>query len=232
MTKRRTLDETRTLLLETGARMVREAGATVTIGKFNLVDVCQQAGMTTAGSAYKIWDTQESFRLDLLEHLLEVTFHTDAAVDEVASILTTTDVAPATIQEVIRVVGAQNFAQNAENMSVMTQISLWIAAEYAPDLQQKVTAHEQQSLQAFAELYDATITGFGREWAPPFTAEHLAVALSALVQGLALRLHATPDLVPATVLRPTGPDNAMQEWSLFACGAEALINAYTRPATT
>ncbi len=232
MTKRRTLAQTRELLLETGARMVRESGAAITIGKFNLVDVCQQAGMTSAGSAYKIWDTQESFRLALLEYVLESTFHSDSAADDVAAILDQRDASPASLQEVIRVVASHNYQENAQSSVVTKQVALWIAAEHASDLREKLIEHEQRSLQAFTDLYDATITGFGREWVPPFTPEQLAVALSALVQGLALRCHASPDLVPATVLRPTGPDDAMQEWDLFACGAEALINAFTRPSTT
>lgn len=230
MPVRQPLEETRALLLDAGARMLMESGVNVTIAKFAMIDVCRRAGLTTAGSAYKIWKNQDEFRHDLLQHLLATTFHPDAAFAQVQEL--TTPSPTISISEVIRLVSAQNLADNADPSNFLTYVALWIASEHDAQLAEQLLAHDRGSLQDFANLYESAVELFGREWVSPFTPEHLAFALSSLVKGFVLRSITTPDLTPMVVMRATGPNGQDQPWHLFACGVQAIVETFTRPKLT
>src|SRR5690606_15574146 len=66
--RRRSLEETRLLLLETGGKMLLDSGLNVTLGDLDPLAVCNRAGLTSPGSVYKLWDTREAFRTDLIRH--------------------------------------------------------------------------------------------------------------------------------------------------------------------
>lgn len=229
MTPRRSLTETRSLLLDTGAKMLVETGVQVTVGHINMIDVCREAGLKTAGSGYKIWATQEEFRVDLLRHLLDGTIVGTDTVDLVTDALASADEVPPLI-ELIRTAGAANAESNISNDSYVVYIALWLAAEFDHELRDGLQSSDSDWLDAFANLYETVLERYGRDWTPPFDAKMLAVSLSALVEGLAIRARFDPKLVPNDLMRPTGPDGAEEPWHLFACGAQALIEAFTRPA--
>lgn len=228
MTPRRSLSETRTLLLDTGTKMLVETGIQVTVGHINLIDVCREAGLKTAGSGYKIWPSQEDFRVDLLRHLLDSTIVGTDTVDLLTDAVSSSNDLPA-LGELIRTAGASNAESNIGNESYVVYIALWLAAEFDNELRDGLRGSDSEWLSAFAHLYETVLARYEREWTPPFTAKHLAVSLSALVEGLAIRARYDPSLVPNQLLRPTGPDGADEPWHLFACGAQALIEGFSRP---
>jgi AcrR family transcriptional regulator len=61
---RRTGDETRRLLIETGIALLHERGATAGVSHIRLQDVLKRAGLTT-GAAYRLWPDQEHFHREL-----------------------------------------------------------------------------------------------------------------------------------------------------------------------
>lgn len=228
MPTRRSLSETRDLLLDIGARMLVDDGIRVTIGHISLIDVCREAGLKTAGSGYKIWPNQEDFRVDLLRHLLETPdLRTDTLEHLGDDIVREAD--HASFVEVVRSVSAASARANIENEGYVVYISLWLASRFDDDLLGRLRASDTDLLHDYAAIYDATVRYFGREWIPPFNADLLAVALSALVEGLSIRARSTPELVPTDLPRPTGPGGSEQPWHLFSCGALALFEAFTRP---
>ena len=228
MAPRRSLTETRSLLLDTGAKMLVDTGVQVTVGHINMIDVCREAGLKTAGSGYKIWATQEDFRVDLLRYLLDRTIVGTETVDLLTDALADAGDLPP-LDELIRSAGASNAESNISNDSYSVYIALWLAAEFDAELREGLRSSDSDWLDAFANLYDTMLQRYGREWVPPFDAKLLAVSLSALVEGLTIRARFNPKLVPADLLRPTGADGADEPWHLFACGAQALIEAFSRP---
>lgn len=228
MPPRRSLSETRTLLLDAGAKMLVDTGFQVTVGHINLIDVCREAGLKTAGSGYKIWPSQGDFRVDLLRHLLDSIIVGTDIVDRLTQTVAGGDELPG-LQELIRTIGATNAESNIDNDSYTVYVALWLAAEFDDQLRSGLRGSDTDLLDAFANLYDALLERYGREWVPPFNATLLSVSLSALVEGLAIRARFEPGVVPNDLMRPTGPDGAEEPWHLFACGAEALIEAFSRP---
>ena len=236
MSRRRSLDETRELLLDTGVTMLIDSGVKVTLGAINLMDVCRAAGLTTAGSAYKIWDTQEDYRTALLRHLLREAVPTTEAIDLVTAALEAPDTDLPDITELIRSVAAVSAQGAIGDKSSPVYLALWLAAHHDPVLADELDTADRELIDAYAAMYDALLARYDREWRPPFTSRLLAVSLSALVEGLDLRSRAVPSLVNDPLMRATGGTDGTngtngtdQEWHLFACGVEALFHAFTRP---
>ncbi len=229
MSRRRSLDETRELLLDTGVTMLLDSGVKVTLGAINLIDVCRAAGLTTAGSAYKIWATQEAYRVALLRHLLTEAVPTIEAIELLTAALEAPDTDLPDLTELIRGVSAVSADGVIGHKSTPVYLALWLAALHDPVLAEELYAADDELLSAYATMYDALVTRYDHEWVPPFDGRLLAVSLSALVEGLDVRSRATPSIVSDPLVRPTGPDGADQEWHLFACGVEAMIHAFTRP---
>lgn len=229
MSRRRSLDETRELLLDTGVTMLFDSGVKVTLGAINLMDVCRAAGLSTAGSAYKIWETQEDYRVALMRHLLREAVPTTEAIEMMTAVLETPDTDLPELTELIRGISAVSAQGTIADKSSPVYLALWLAAEHDPVLAAELYTADHELIDAFAAMYDALVARYDHEWVPPFDSHLLAVSLSALVEGLDLRSRATPSLVSDPLLRPTGPDGAAEEWHLFACGVEALIHTFTRP---
>lgn len=226
MTSRRTLDQTRFLLLETGARMLADDGFTVGIDGIKMIDVCRRAGLKTAGSAYKIWPTQTGFREALLHHLVA---GSDTGIETVARLvrmLETSSELPQ-LDDLVR--------QAADAVTVMldtaypTYLMLWLARAVDTDLARAAEPSEAEwsdilggFLTRIMELYDL-------EFVPPFDVDVLGVSLSALAEGLTLIRTATPELVPAVVDVAEHPGCTGGPWTPLAFGLKAIVDAYTRP---
>ncbi|HET8930002.1 MAG TPA: hypothetical protein VFN21_05030 [Acidimicrobiales bacterium] len=229
MSRRRSLDETHDLLLDTGVRLLLDSGVNVTLGAISLMDVCRAAGLTTAGSAYKIWETQEDYRVALMRHLLREAVPGTEAIELLTAVLEAPDTDLPDLTELIRSVAAANATDSIANEASPVYLALWLAAQHDPVLADELYTADVELIDAYGAMYDALVTRYDHDWVPPFNGRLLAVSLSALVEGLDLRSRATPALVNEPLVRPTGPDGADEEWHLFACGVEALIHTFTRP---
>jgi len=61
----------------------------------------------------------------------------------------------------------------------------------------------------------------------PLTVRQFADAVGALVEGCSLRDRVTEGM--ANIIRATGPDGQMQEWTTFSIGLVALANEFFEP---
>ena len=61
----------------------------------------------------------------------------------------------------------------------------------------------------------------------PLTVRQFADAVGALVEGCSLRDRVTDGM--ANIMRPTGPDGQMQEWTTFSIGLVALAAEFFEP---
>ena len=227
MSPRRTLDQTRTYLLDKGVELLLSHGVEATVGSIPLIDVCRHAGLTTAGSAYKIWATQDDFRAELLRYALDTS--TDASMTSELLRHASSGDSPGTFRELIRQAGAHNATHNLSSEHYRLFVALWCAAGSEPVLARQIHESDASTLNSFAEIYDTVIVSSGREWVPPFNPAIFATTVSALAEGLTIRARYAPDRVPADLIRPTGPDGSDQSWHLFACAAEAIVELFTRP---
>ncbi len=61
----------------------------------------------------------------------------------------------------------------------------------------------------------------------PLTVRQFADAVGALVEGCSLRDRVTEGMT--SIMRPTGPNGQMQEWTTFSIGLVALANEFFEP---
>lgn len=211
--------------------MITTGGVTVTVGKVDLLEVSQHAGFTTAGSAYKIWATQEEFRADVLRYVLEGTSPDRATIDAVTEALRADPDSLPPLRELIRTFAGDaqgGWASGATTYAVY--LALWAASDADPELAARLAATDAAVLDALTQMYMTAMDVYGLEMVPPYTPAMLATTLSAMVEGLAVREQGAPGTAAMTGLeRHTGPEGSAVPWTLYACCVEAVVAAFTRP---
>ncbi len=229
MTRRRSLDETKELLVAAGLELLEQQGLAISLKHLSLLDVCKKAGLGTAGSAYKIWPNQDAFRADLMHAAFRVSSTRSTTEPAVIGLLSTVEHTPVGLRELVRVAGALDASGVIGAPSYHTYLALWSLAATDEALAAELRAADSDILELLASLYTMVADQFCLEWVAPFTPQLLATTLSALVEGMAIRARYDPTTVPTNLLRGTGPDGAEVPWHLFSCAAEAIVNAFLRP---
>lgn len=224
MASRRSLDTTRELLLDAGRDLLIANGIHVGMDDINLIDVCRNAGLKTAGSGYKIWPNQDEFRADLVTYLMEHATASFATIDDIDATIARRPLPP--LGELIRTAARANEELNTSTYPLY--VVLWLSAQSDASLGAVFREQDEKWLAVMAEFFAHILDVYDLELVPPFTIDQFATAISGLVEGFTIRRRATPELVPDEVLRPTGPDGTLQSWTLYAIGVEAIFAAFTR----
>ncbi|HVW31151.1 MAG TPA: hypothetical protein VHL53_01315, partial [Acidimicrobiia bacterium] len=219
---RRTLDETRTLLLDTALRLLYEKGLFVAVTHIRLADVAREADLTT-GAAYRIWERQEDFHRDLAV----------AAVRhrEIDSIQATFDrvhqaiAEGAPLAEVLRLGALAGLYPNGPTDPFLITLALRAASGNVPELAEASRLRHAESMAAFEALYQALLHRYGRTMRPPFGLEALSHSLAALSEGFAMQTMSGV-AHPTYELDPTDP-RIGREWTLLGVAVEALVDRLT-----
>jgi AcrR family transcriptional regulator len=211
--------ETRAALLEAGADLIREEPAGAILSQLTARAVSDRAGRTT-GAFFHHWASQDAYRRELIAYLLDP-----------ARIPSTAEAADAILgglrsgADPVQVLGAAargNFASVRADPFVPLWNALWAkhgSDEYVHEvLRQNFSSVTGQ----ITPLIEAVRVASGREMRAPFTVDSFAVVVTALVQGLALRVAIEPERVP--VQQPGSEDAS---WDLFATTVTTLFDAIT-----
>ncbi|MBS1846827.1 MAG: hypothetical protein JST73_00980 [Actinobacteria bacterium] len=227
---RRNLEETRTLLLDTGVDMLVGSGTDVTIGKLDLTEVSTRAGMASAGSAYKIWPDQDAYRRDLLRHFLDRSFNIGSE-DFFADMVDFEPTTAPTLDALIRSFDDRTPEERAtESANFAAYVALWLAALHDDDLATSLETGDSVSLNWFTELYAAATVGYGLEFIPPLTPLLFAIVANAAVEGFDIHRAVHP-AVAQRELTIDDDDGNPRTWTLLSCTLRALVDAFTRPIT-
>ncbi len=230
MAPRRTLDETRALLLETGASMFASAETTVSLDELTIIDVCREAGLKTGGSAYKIWPQQERFREDLFRYLLDSVITDFTLFDDLRHSIESDGTSQPSMDELIRTFGADALDSWLGGIAeFILYLTYFLVGQSNADVAEAVNQSDTAIVESYAALYGAVIAANDREFVPPYDAMMLATMFAALADGFALAQRANPEAVTDNFMRPTGPNGAPQPWTLFASSLQAVAHACTRP---
>lgn len=228
MPPRRSLDETRTLILDAGVELLAEAGYAIESADLTLIDACRRAGLGTAGSGYKIWPTQQAFRTDVLRHMLvqggNSMFRTDrliAAFEASAGDLDKTSL--------LRVTSNENASATIGSAEFARYVAVWNAAGNDAQLRDDLVATQRDQFAELAELYRALLDLFDREMVPPYTVELMLRAMTSQAEGMAMSFAYDDRLGVNDIQRPTGPDGELERWHLYGCVVEAIVDTFTRP---
>lgn len=199
--------------------MVLDAPSADLLDHIRLSDVARRADVST-GALYHYWESQDDYRAELLGQILS-----PAPYSLQTSIETQVREAAAggiSLHELVRAVCAANTDQFFGNADFRLQIALWLNAD--EDVSSRLAAQYEAVAQEWIEFYRIVFDVYGLRLRVPFTYPGLAAMLTALLEGLMLRV--AVDSTAANLETTPAVDG---EWDLFACTVLALLPGVTEP---
>jgi hypothetical protein len=242
----------RTLLLETGRRLLVEEGLgtgvdTLTFKRvFERVEADTGRRLSNASVIRRVWENQADYQADVLATIasqdgLGEFSETFAALTPLLTSLdlSTDEARRRSLREFCRVGGAANILARLESPSWWLWISVWAMAmadhlgrdEQRVEHQERIRAALLDGYQGFTQLWEDAYAGLaaitGMRPRAPLTVRQFTVAIGALAEGCSLRQRLDPEMVG--IVRSTGPNGEDQEWTVFAIGLEALQLHFFEP---
>jgi AcrR family transcriptional regulator len=220
--------ETRAALLEAGAALLREVPVGAVLSQVTARAVAERAGRTT-GAFFHHWRSQDAYQRDLLAYVLDPA--RIASIDEAAESILGGLREGGDPVSVLEDTARENFHSMQADPYIPLWHALWAKHGSDPYVHELLRRHITSVTSSVAALLDAVVTASGRRFRPPFTLDALAVAITALAQGLELRVAIEPERVPTAPLGAAG-ELADDEgrWDLYATTVRTLLEAFTEPA--
>jgi len=241
--RRRTREELRALLLEAGVQVLRDEGLGTGAEQLTFKRVFERVAaatgirITNASVIGRIWQNQAEFQSAVLASLAvdEVTDQEEAFLSVAATVLDAADRSTlegrkAALRELLRVAAEANLATGATSRSWAVVIGAWALASGSrgSETGQEIYAALLHSYTGVDERAQAATQGlmafFGLELRPPLRLDQFTRACTALVEGCALRDRVDDGI--RGIGRATGPDGAVQEWTVLGIGMEALVDEF------
>jgi AcrR family transcriptional regulator len=219
--RRRPKEATRQTLLEAGRQLLIERGLPEAL-PVRLADVVERAGHTT-GAAYQIWESQQDFQEELALYVAQ-TFEWATPTESLSD---DTDLPPMdelSFAEAVATTGRRYFETFVAKEDLYVAIYLWSVRNRTQKLNTAIakgydTVHDESValFEAFLELHHRRIR-------PPYTIDDLAVAVTGVTEGLALRHRIQPGRIRTHIRREGEP------WHLYSVVLQALLDHFTEPA--
>jgi AcrR family transcriptional regulator len=210
--------------LDIGATIVAEFDATSdgaavdALANVRVAEVAERAGVTK-GALYHVWPTQEAYRKDLFERLLE--HSRQAGIRDLGELLSDEDLTRDP-RRALHEHAEYVFRALKDDPAFFARFSFFLYAS-DPEVNELLTRGDDAVIAEFTPLIEAYLELQGRRIRPPFTVEMLLISMNALFHGLCLRYRTSPDLVDKPALdEPNGPN-------MYAFGIEALAQHFSEP---
>lgn len=216
--------ETRSALLEAGAALLREVPVGAVLSQLTARSIATRAGRTT-GAFFHQWRTQEAYQRDLLAYVL--------APERIASVTEAENAILAGVREsddpvgVLEAISRGTFQAMRSDPYVALWHALWARHGSDPYVHDLLRHHIDSVTAQVERILDAVVVASGRRFRPPFTLDTLAVAITAVAQGLVLRVVIEPERVP---MAPPGSPEDGGAWDLYARTVRTLFESFTEPA--
>jgi AcrR family transcriptional regulator len=221
---RRTKDERKDDYLDIGAALVAESSlgtgsdAGLALAHVKIADVAERAGVTK-GALYHIWDSQEAYWRDLLQHLMDGNrlFGADQ-LDDIGRRISEASATRPTLREYANAV----FDSMSQDPAFFARISLF---SYLHDeaVRADLDSEFVETLGRITPALEQALSDMDRRIREGSTLMDFAVAVAALLEGLCLQYRISPERTPDIPVRGD------TRWTLFAASAEALLYGYTEP---
>jgi len=208
---------------------------------FDRVEATTGVRLTNASVIRRVWENQAEFQDDLLTVVAlagDAGDEAGATADALLPLLVSIDRSTPQgrmdgLREVCRVGGAASLRALVDSRQWSLWVGVWVLSVTGTPsarvdrVRQALVDGYEATTDLWMGLHGAMIDALGLRLRPPFTLRQFTVSVGALVEGCALRERT--ERAPATVVRPTGPGGAPQEWTLFGVGLEALAHQYLEP---
>jgi hypothetical protein len=240
---RRSRSELRALLIQAGLEVLRQDGLGTGAEKLTFKRVFERVAatagvrVTNASVIGRIWDSLAEYQSAVAAAVAaeEVTDQEDAVVAAITGYLATVDRSTPearrdAVREVMRLAADANLTAGTTSRPWATVIGIWALASGArragppgPVYEALRTSYVALEDRAVAETV-ALLAYFGLRVRPPLDVRQFTRALTALVEGSALRDRAGPGM--RGIELPTGPDGALQAWTVLGVGMDALVDQF------
>ncbi len=221
---RPTAEQRRADYLEIGAQIVttfsadESRSATVdALANVKVSDIADRAGVTK-GAVYHVWPSQEDYRKDLLQRLLEQS--RQAGVRELHELLSDEDLLAGDPREIMNRYADFVFDALKDDPAFFARFSFYVYAAN-PEVAELLASGDETLVKEFSPLMELYLHLQGRRIRPPFSTEMLLIAVNSLFQGLCLRYRTSPEMVD----RRVGPE-AMR---MYAHGLQSIVLHFSEP---
>ena len=243
-------DELRALLLRTGRTLLQEEGLgsraeTLTFKRaFDRVEADRGIRLSHASVIRRVWENLDDYQTEALARVaaedgigdFEATFTALVPLFESLD-LSSPEARRISMREVCRVGGSTNVVTLLESTDWTLWIGVWALANSGNFRGEEARRHQriQESLldgyQRLTSLWEGVYEGmaklFGVRARSPLTIRQFTMAVGALAEGCSLRQRL--DSRMEGIVRPSGPNEEDQEWTIFAIGMEALQARFFEP---
>jgi hypothetical protein len=241
---RRSKEELRQLVMDAGRKVLAEEGLGLGAGEVTFKRVLDRVEadtgirLTNASVIRRVWENQAEFQTDVLAAVAaagDSAGELGSTADAVGPVLAALDVSTpearlASLGEICRVAGHAAFRALVESDQWSLWVGVWVLGATSPSgsrnrrIREALVEGYLYGTERWGKLHGAMLPLLGLRARAPLTLRQFTVSIGALVEGCALRQVGAEDL--DVVERPTGPGGALQEWTLFAVGLEALALQY------
>lgn len=208
---RRSKEETRRRLLEAGVEQLLANGLPEAIN-IKMADACDQLGVTS-GAAYQIWRSQEHYQTDLTRHIIDTL---DWSLPGIGPELERATATGKDVDDAVYSAAKAHFAVLATHPEFHLVLHLWSVGELSPEQVDTIRGTYRSAADDLVRHLAAAMEGFGLEPRPDYDLDALAVAITAVGEGLVLCHRFDPD--PGALAR------------IYADSLVALLRHHTRPA--
>jgi len=209
---------------------------------FDHLDSTRSITITYASVLGRVWASQEEFQTEVVATLARDDSSTEAA-ETVLKMIAVVEAADRStqegrwkaIQDLSRVIGENSLDDLVNSSTWPTWIGIWATCSPARGRKirdERVIEALGASYEGLAEHYtfvfDDIMDSLGFRMKNPYETRHLAVAVTSLAEGCALRDGFDPTTLRG-IPRPTGANEAMEGWTLFGIGIESLCRHMIEP---
>ncbi len=234
-------------MMEAGTAMLVEQGLGVGAGGLTFKNVFDRVAatsgvrLTNASVIRRVWENQAEFQDDVLMAVAQAGDSGDeagATADAMLALLgeidrTTLSARLSALSDVCRVGGAASLRALVDSPNWSLWVGVWVLAVTGPPSERSRRVRRalldgyETTTDLWVGLHGTMASYLGFRVRAGLTLRQFTVSVGALVEGCALREGAERGAAP--ILRPTGPGGALQEWTLFGVGLEALAMQYLEP---
>lgn len=187
------------------------------LANVKVAEVADRAGVTK-GAVYHVWPSQEDYRKDLLQRLLEQ--NRQAGVRELLELLADPELLENDPRGMLHQFADFVFDALRDDPAFFARFSFFIYAAN-PDVAALLASGVDTVVDDFGPLLEVYLSLVGRRMREPYTMKMLVISINSLFQGLCLRYRTSPDLVQ----RRVGPEAL----GMYAHGLESLILHFSEP---